>query len=73
MDKDGHILPIGEVWTPDVTDNVTDVTDNVTDNVTEKVSDGNTAKKRRAEMTHFCHLSHHPSHFHAVCPRNLEG
>ena len=27
MDNDGHILPFGEVWKPDVTDNVTDVTD----------------------------------------------
>ena len=46
MDKEGHILPVGEVWKPDVTDNVTDVTDNVTDNVI----DTSTADKRREEM-----------------------
>ena len=28
MDKEGHILPVGEVWKPDVTENVTE---NVTD------------------------------------------
>jgi hypothetical protein len=40
MDKEGHILPIGEIWKPDVTDNVTDVTDNVTDtSTTETVND----------------------------------
>ena len=53
MDKEGHILPVGEIWTPDVTDDVTDkmigndgvmgddansVTDNVTD-VTDDVTD----------------------------------
>ena len=42
MDKVGHILPVGEVWKPDVTD----VSDNGTENVTEK----STAKKRRDEM-----------------------
>ena len=41
MDKDGLILPVGEVWTPDVTENVTDnVTVNVTDG-TDNVTDGN--------------------------------
>ena len=53
MDKDGHILPIGEVWTPDVTDNVTD---NVTD-VTDNVTDGSAAEKRRAEMLHLMRLT----------------
>ena len=72
MDKDGHILPVGEVWTPDVTDNVTDnvtdgtvngtdgthnVIDNVTDNVTDGVTDGNTAEKRRSEMMHLMRLT----------------
>ena len=46
MDKEGHILPAGEVWKPEVTEDVTDVSDNVTENVTEK----STAKKRRDEM-----------------------
>ena len=53
MDKDGHILPVGEVWESDVTDNVTDVTENVTDNVTDvtdNVTDISTAEKRREEM-----------------------
>ena len=65
MDKDGHILPLGEVWKPDVTedgtDNVTDkmnvtdadtesVTNNVTDNVTEGGTDISTAEKRRIEI-----------------------
>lgn len=64
MDKEGHILPVGEVWKPDVTDNVIDlysdnqsvakndaesVTDNVTDNDTD-VTDKSTAEKRREEM-----------------------
>ena len=64
MDKDGHILPVGEVWEPDVTDNVTDnVTDidsnnqdvakhdtgNDTDG-TENVTEKSTAEKRREEM-----------------------
>ena len=31
MDMEGHILPVGEVWKPDVTDDVTDLTDNDTD------------------------------------------
>lgn len=30
MDKEGHILPVGEIWTSDVTD---DVTDSVADEV----------------------------------------
>lgn len=41
MDKDGHILPLGEVWNPDVTEDGTDnVTDklNVTDADTESVT-----------------------------------
>lgn len=65
MDKDGHILPLGEVWRPDVTEdgtdngtdklNVTDadtesVTNNVTDNVTEGGTDISTAEKRRIEI-----------------------
>jgi len=53
MDNDGHILPVGEVWKPDVTDNVTDVTDNVTDDV----ADGKTAEKRREEMLHLMRLN----------------
>lgn len=60
MDKDGHILPVGEVWTSDDTDNVTDGTVNVTDvtdNVTDNVTDGNTAEKRRAEMMHLMRLT----------------
>lgn len=55
MDKDGHILPLGEVWRPDVTEDGTDngtdklnVTDtdtervigDVTENVTENVTEG---------------------------------
>lgn len=60
MDKDGHILPVGEVWTPDVTDNVTnnvtDFTDNVTD-VTDNVTDGSAAEKRRAKMLHLMRLT----------------
>ena len=54
MDKEGHILPVGEVWKPDVTENVTDVSDNVTENGTESgtenVTEKSTAKKRRDEM-----------------------
>ncbi|MBQ6275418.1 MAG: HTH domain-containing protein [Bacteroidales bacterium] len=57
MDKDGHILPLGEVWRPDVTEDGTDngtdklnVTDadtervigDVTENVTENVTEGGT-------------------------------
>lgn len=61
MDNDGHILPVGEVWKPDVTDNVTDVTDknvtDVTDNVTDDVADGKTAEKRREEMLHLMRLN----------------
>lgn len=43
MDKEGHILPVGEVWAPDITDDVTDnVTDKVIDNngITNDVTDG---------------------------------
>jgi ATP-dependent DNA helicase RecG len=43
MDKEGHILPVGEVWAPDITDEVTDnVTDKVIDNngITNDVTDG---------------------------------
>lgn len=68
MDKEGHILPIGEVWSPDVIDNVTDevtVTDDVmgggasdvTDDVTDNVTDGNVAEKRRAELLHLMRLT----------------
>ena len=45
MGKEGHILPVGEVWKSDVTENVTDVTENVTENDTDK----STAEKRREE------------------------
>lgn len=34
MDKEGHILPLGEVWNPDVTD---DVIDNVTGKVVDNI------------------------------------
>ena len=43
MDKEGHILPVGEVWTPDVTDNFIDnITNKVIDNdgITNDVTDG---------------------------------
>ena len=54
MDKEGHILPVGEVWKPDVTENVTDVSDNVsdngTDNGTESGTEESTAAKRRGEI-----------------------
>ena len=54
MDKEGHILPVGEVWKPDVTENGTDVTENVTENVTEIVTEivteKTTAEKRRDEI-----------------------
>ena len=50
MDKEGHILPVGEVWKSDVTDDVTDVSDNVTESVTENVTEKSTAKKRRDEI-----------------------
>lgn len=65
MDKEGHILPLGEVWSPDVTDdvidNVTDkvvdnidvissAADNVIENVTENVIDEKAADKRRKEV-----------------------
>ena len=43
MDNKGHILPVGEVWKPDVTEDVTD-------NVTEDVTEISTAEKRREEM-----------------------
>ena len=57
-DKEGHILPVGEVWKPDVTENVTDVSDNVTENVTENITENvtenvtekTTAEKRRDEI-----------------------
>ena len=52
MDKEGHILPVGEVWKPDVTDHVTDVTENVTENVT----DISAAEKRREEMLRLMRL-----------------
>ena len=70
MDKDGHILPVGEVWTPDVTDNVTDGTVNGTDgtvngtdgtvngtDATHNVTDGFTAEKRRREMMHLMQIT----------------
>jgi len=54
MDKEGHILPVGEVWKPDVTEivteNVTDGTDNGTDNGTESGTEESTAEKRRGEI-----------------------
>jgi predicted HTH transcriptional regulator len=59
MDKDGHILPVGEVWLPDVTDNVTDVTDNVPDNVPDvpdNATDKSTAEKRRDEILNLMRL-----------------
>ena len=46
MDKEGHILPVGEVWKPDVTDNVT-----------ENVTEGRTAKERRDEMLRLMKLT----------------
>ena len=62
MDKEGHILPIGEVWSPDVIDNVTDDVmgggaSDVTDDVTDNVTDGNVAEKRRAELLHLMRLT----------------
>lgn len=64
MDKDGHILPIDEVWSPDVTDNVTDevtVTDDVmgggASGVTDDVTGGNVAEKRLAELLHLMRLT----------------
>ena len=64
IDKEGHILPIGEVWSPDVTDIVTDeiaVTDDVmgggASDVTDNVTDGNVAEKRRAELLHLMRLT----------------
>ena len=64
MDKEGHILPIGEVWSPDVIDNVTDevaVTDDVmgggASDVTDDVTDGNKAEKRQAELLHLMRLT----------------
>ena len=60
MDKDGHILPVGEVWQPDVTEDVTDnVTDNVPDKVpngTDNVTDKSMAEKRRDEILHLMRL-----------------
>lgn len=43
MDNKGHILPVGEVWKPDVTEDVTE-------NVTEDIAEISTAEKRREEM-----------------------
>lgn len=43
MDKEGHILPIGEVWRADdtdVPDNVPDVTENVTEDGTDVTENG---------------------------------
>ena len=72
MDKEGHILPLGEVWSPDVTDNVIDnvtdkvidnidvtsnVTDNVIDNVTDNVTDENAADRRRKEVIRLMRLT----------------
>ena len=37
MDMEGHILPVGEVWKPDVTD--------VTDNDTDIIADNNDVTK----------------------------
>lgn len=71
MDKEGHILPVGEVWAPEITDDVTDnvtdkvidndnitndVTDDVTD-VTDNVTDRSTAEKRRLEILHLMRLT----------------
>ena len=64
MDEKGHILPVGEVWESDVTEDVTvfnsdtervitNNTDNDTDNdtdVTENVTENSTAEKRRDEI-----------------------
>lgn len=51
MDEEGHILPIGETWNRDVTDDVTgNVTKNVTGNVTQNVTNKTSAEKRRDEI-----------------------
>jgi ATP-dependent DNA helicase RecG len=50
MDEKGHILPVGEVWESDVTENVTDVTEGVSDNGTEDGTEALTAEKRRGEI-----------------------
>ena len=68
MDKEGHFLPVGEDWMPDVIDDVTDEVagtddvisgsaNDVTDGVTDIVTDGNTAEERRAEMLHLMRLT----------------
>ena len=60
MDKEGHILPVGEVWMPDAIDDVTDevvVTDDVIGGGANNVTDGNTAEKRRAELLHLMRLT----------------
>ena len=56
MDKEGHILPVGEVWKPDVTENVIDHVTDVTENVTENVTDISAAEKRREEMLRLMRL-----------------
>jgi len=72
MDKEGHILPIGEVWNPDVTDDVIDnptgkiidnsdvtnnVIDNVIDDVIDNVIDENAADGRRKEVIRLMRLT----------------
>lgn len=68
MDRDGHILPIGEVWNPDVTDDVidnptgkiidnSDVTNNVIDDVIDNVIDKNAADGRRKEVIRLMRLT----------------
>ena len=56
MDKEGHILPVGEVWKPDVAENVIDHVTDVTENVTENVTDISAAEKRREEMLRLMRL-----------------
>ena len=67
MDKEGHILPVGEIWTSDVTDNVADEVfgnddvmgdnaNNVTD-VIDNVTDESTSVKRQKEMLHYMQIS----------------
>lgn len=72
MDKEGHILPLGEVWNSDVTDDVIDnstdkvvdnidvisnAADNVIENVTENVIDEKAADKRRKEVIRLMRLT----------------
>ena len=60
MDKEGHILPIGEVWNPDVTDDVIDnPTGKIIDNsdVTNNVIDENAADGRRKEVIRLMRLT----------------